>query len=92
MIDIIGDRYLTITSTANEIYMIDFSGTDNTSPKQYVDILNHTSGDMKISSEEIGENNYAIIPAGAAYNSLGIHGSILYIQSSDAGIISIISR
>ena len=62
------------------------------STQQYVDILNNTSSSIKISTDEITADNYALIPAGGAYNSLHLTGGKLYVIANAAGDISVIAR
>ena len=86
MQEITGKKCLTIDVEANEDYVISYPD------KQYLDILNCTNGYIKISSEQIESDNYAVIPKGTAYNSWCVSGWKLYIHSDSTGKISFISR
>ena len=86
MMDITGKKYLTIEVEATGEYVIEYN------TEQYVDILNNTSSSIKISTDEITTDNYALIPAGGAYNSLHLTGGKLYVIADAAGDVSVIAR
>lgn len=83
---IAGKEYLTIHIETGGSYEIEY---DN---EQYVDILNATDGYIKVSTDEITEDNYAVIPDGAAYNDIKITGGKLYVISESTGYISLVAR
>ena len=84
--DVTGKKYLTIQVEASGEYVIEYN------IEQYVDILNNTSGNIKISTDEITSDSYALIPAGGAYNSLHLTGGKLYVAADAAGDVSAIAR
>lgn len=79
--------YLTISLTAAETYVIEYD------KEQYVDILNSTADNIKISNNDITDSNdYAVIPSGSAYNDCRIIGGKIYIIAVSAGSVSLIAR
>ena len=87
MQEVTGKKYLTIQAQANTDYAVKYSY------EQYVDLLNNTGSALKISNDEIDSDNYAVVPAGGAYNDIRIDGGTLYITVGDnAGEISLIAR
>ena len=86
MMDVTGKKYLTIQAETNGKYTIKYD------LEQYVDILNNTTSAIKISTDEITSDSYALIPAGRAYNSLHLTGGKLYVIADAAGDVSVIAR
>ena len=84
--DVTGKKYLTIQVETSGEYVIEYS------TQQYVDILNNTSSSIKISTDEITSDDYVLVPAGGAYNSLHLTGGKLYVIANAAGDISVIAR
>lgn len=84
--DVTGKKYLTIQVETSGEYVIEYS------TQQYVDILNNTSSSIKISTDEITSDDYALVPAGGAYNSLHLTGGKLYVIANATGDISVIAR
>ena len=84
--DVTGIMYLRIQVETSGEYVIEYS------TQQYVDILNNTSSSIKISTDEITSDDYALVPAGGAYNSLHLTGGKLYVIANAAGDISVIAR
>lgn len=84
--DVTGKKYMTIQAEADNEYVIEYSA------EQYVDIFNGTDSSIKISTDEIAADNYAVIPAGGAYNSLRLTGGKLHVAANSSGSISVIAR
>lgn len=82
---ITGKKYLTF-QVVDGAYMIEYSD------EQYVDILNNTNGDIKVSGEDIGDNNYIVMPPKSAYNDMRLHSGELYIIAAETGHISLAAR
>ena len=85
---ITGKKYLTFQVVSDGAYMIEYSD------EQYVDILNNTNGDIKVSGEEIGDDgdNYIVMPPNSAYNDMRLYSGKLYIIAAETGHISLAAR
>lgn len=89
MTNITGNRLITITASAGEIYDIDYITA------YAVDVANNTDSDILISDnndfvQSSGAGNYATIVSGGAYNGMALVNSKLYIKSNGSGNIAIV--
>ena len=88
MTTIKGSRFLTVRAEAGEVYEIKYS----TPPR--INVLNNTSGEVKISSsEEFAENgasgSYLTVPQNWAVNDIAMPFDAVYIKPDASGNIVI---
>lgn len=86
MNEIEGKRCLTIAVSAGTDYAVTYPY------EQYTDIINCTEGDLLVSGEVIGEDNYITIMAGGAYNDFAVVNGTVYLRTAAAGAVSLIAR
>ena len=88
MTTIKGSRFLTVRAESGEVYEIKYS----TPPR--LNVLNNTSGEVKISSsEEFKESGsageYLAIPQNAAANNIAMPFDAVYVKAEASGNIVI---
>lgn len=93
MTNLTGSRTLTYTATAGEVVKITYANLNVA-----VDILNKTSGTIKVNNTgDFSGNDYFIIPESEAYDhyrpnlALNENASEVYIETEAAGVLSIVT-
>ena len=88
MTTIKGSRFLTVRAEAGEVYEIKYSTS------QRLNILNSTTGEIKISSskefaEDSTSGQYLTVPQNAAANDIAMPFDTVYIKPESSGNIVI---